>query len=62
LNHHSTSTVNIQTTEYKKSNFIIVLGYMADSIKLLAVCIFEFKNILRESFSKRIFICINDKG
>ncbi len=51
LNHHGTSTVNIQTISYKKSNFTIILACIADGIKLLAVCIFKLKNIPRVLFS-----------
>ncbi len=50
LDYCNTSTVNIQTTGHKKSNFTVILACMADGIKLLAVCIFKLKNIPRVSF------------
>src|SRR6266498_5435904 len=41
LDHRGTSTVNIQTTGHEKLNFTVILGCMADSTKLPAVCIFK---------------------
>jgi len=51
LDHYGTSTVNIQTTGHKKTNFTIILECIANSTKLLAICIFKLKNIPRELFS-----------
>ncbi len=51
LDYCNTSTVNIQTTGHKKSNFTVILTYMTDSTKLLAVCIFKLKNIPKILFS-----------
>src|SRR6266540_3600815 len=59
LDHRDTSTVNIQITGHEKSNFTVILGCMADGIKLPAICIFKLKNISRESFPEGIFIRIN---
>ncbi len=62
LNHCNISTINIWTIDYEKTNFTIILECMADDTKLLTICIFKLKNILRESFSQGIHICVNKKG
>ena len=51
----------LQLLIYKQQIITVILAYMADDIKLLAVCIFKFKNILKVLFFQEIHICVNEK-
>src|SRR4051812_11534078 len=44
------STVSIRTTSYEKSNFTVVLCYMANGKKLSPLIIFKLVNVLRQTF------------
>jgi hypothetical protein len=57
-----THTVSIRTTGYEKKNFTVVLGCMANGIKLPPVYIFKLKNIPQEKFPNDIFIRVNENG
>src|SRR6266542_7090173 len=61
INQKGTKTVNIHTTDHKHISFTVVLGCMADSTKLPAVCIFKLKNIPKEKFPRGIYIRVNKK-
>ncbi len=45
LEKHSFNTINIKIIKYKRSIFTIILGYIADRLKLPPVIIFKLKNI-----------------
>ncbi len=62
LEKHGSNTISIKTTGHKKNMFTVILGYMADSLKLPPVIIFKLKNKPREEFSDDIFIRTNEKG
>ena len=56
------NTINIKTTGYERSTFIVVLDCMANESKLPPVVIFKLKNIPREIFPNDIFVRVNTKG
>src|SRR5437763_1874615 len=47
IDHKGAKTVSIRTIGHEHSSFTVVLAYIADGKKLLAVCI-KLKNVLRE--------------
>ncbi|CAG8492616.1 3343_t:CDS:2, partial [Scutellospora calospora] len=53
-------SISIRTTGYKRSSFTVILTYIADGTKLLAVCIFKLKNVPRENFPHDIYIRANE--
>ncbi len=61
LEKHGSSTINIKTTEYEKSIFIVILKVIADRTKLSSIVIFKLKNIFKEIFSDGIYIRVNEK-
>jgi len=61
LEKYDSNTISLKTTGYKKSIFIVILGYIADSSKLLPIIIFKLKNKPREEFFNDVFIRINEK-
>ena len=62
INQKGAKTINIYTTGHEGISFTVVLGCMADSTKLPAVCIFKLKNISKEKFPRGIYIRVNEKG
>ncbi|CAG8624776.1 20200_t:CDS:2 [Dentiscutata erythropus] len=52
LDKHGAKTVSIRTTGHKKSNFTMILDCLANSTKLLAMCIFKLKNMPINNFLK----------
>ncbi len=57
-----TCSVSIHITGHEKTNFIIVLTYMADGIKLPFLVIFKLKNIPRCNFLPEVIIRANPIG
>ena len=62
IDHKGIKTVNIRTMGHEVSSFTVILACMTDGTKLLAVCIFKLKNILKEKFLYGIHIRANEKG
>ncbi len=62
IDHKGTKTVTIRITRHKHLFFIVILAYMADGSKLLAICIFKLKNLPKENFPYGIHIRVNEKG
>ncbi|GES76470.1 pogo transposable element with KRAB domain [Rhizophagus clarus] len=55
-------SVSIRTTGHERSNFTVVLTYMADGMKLLPLIIFKIKNIPQGNFPLEVIIRANKKG
>ncbi len=55
-------SISICTIEYEKTNFTVVLTYMADKIKLPSLVIFKLKNISRCNFLSEVIIRANPIG
>src|SRR5205823_1311776 len=55
-------TVSILSMGYERSNFTVVLAYLADGIKLPPVIIFKLKKIPREEFPEGVVIRANSEG
>ena len=62
IDHKGAKTVSISIIGHERSSFTVILGCMANGIKLSAVCIYKLKNILKENFSYSIHIRANEKG
>ena len=57
-----TKTVGIRTTGHEKSNFTVVLGCMANGVKLPPVIIFKLVNVPRQEFPPGVIIRTNPEG
>ena len=57
-----TRSVSIHITGHEKTNFTVILTYMADGIKLSPLVIFKLKKILRGSFSQEVIVQANPTG
>jgi len=55
-------TISIYTTRYEKTNFTVVLTYMADETKLSSIVIFKLKKILKGNFPLEVIIHTNPTG
>ena len=55
-------SVGIHITGHEKTNFTIVLTYMADGTKLPPLVIFKLKKILRGSFLQEVIVRANLTG
>ena len=54
-----TLSISIRIIGHKKTNFTVVLTYMADKIKLSSLVIFKLKNILRCNFPLEVIVRAN---
>ena len=59
---HGTRMVSILSTRHEHSNFTVVLGCMADGMKLPSVIIFKLAHVLREEFPDGVIIHANKEG
>ncbi len=55
-------SVSIHIIRHKKTNFIVVLTYMANRIKLSPLVIFKFKKVLWGNFSQKVIVRTNPTG
>ena len=62
LKKHSSNTISIKTTGHERSIFTVILGCMANDLKLPSVIIFKLKNKPRKEFPNSVFIRTNEKG
>jgi hypothetical protein len=62
VNELKSKTVSIHITGHERTNFTVVLTYMADGTKLPPIVIFKLKNILRDNFSPDVIVRANLTG
>ncbi|GBB94127.1 hypothetical protein RclHR1_00230005 [Rhizophagus clarus] len=62
IEHRGTKSVSILSTGHERSNFTVVLAYMANGEKLPPVIIFKLVNVPREDFPDGVIIRANPKG
>ena len=62
LEKYSFNTISIKTIGHKRSIFTVILGCMANDLKLPSVIIFKLKNKPRKEFPNSVFIRTNEKG
>ena len=55
-------SVSIRITGHEKTNFTVVLSYLADGTKLPLLIIFKLKNISRGNFPSEVIIRANLTG
>ncbi len=55
-------TISIHTTGHEKTNFTVVLTYMANWTKFPLIMIFKLKKILKGNFLPEVIVCANPIG
>ena len=55
-------TISIYIIGHKKTNFTVVLTYIADGTKLPLIVIFKLKKIFKENFSLEVIVRANPTG
>ncbi len=59
---HDIKNISILSTRHERSNFTVILYYIANKIKLLLVIIFKFVNVSQEKFPDEVIVRTNSQG